>query len=211
MDGVLIQPDTHHSAIGKNLCINYKINSIHDATKTLASILVFLTNPADWKPGKILHQLEKPRIVAFLEQVICKLASTAGCDWQYKFKAQTHIGLTLLIKVQRILLKLSLVAGDQDVGEWNFDEGPIGHKEKSDLQLAFHLMVFFLEDLNQAIVQEELVSFLEVPQLYTALFPPTATSSRGSDRTRTNNTSTINQSGRSGGGPAEFNKRGDDN
>ena len=81
MDGQLNQLDNQCSAIGKNLCINYKINSTYDATKTLASILAFLTNLADWKPGKVRHQREKPRIVAFLEHIICKLVSMADRDW----------------------------------------------------------------------------------------------------------------------------------
>ena len=80
IDGVFIKPDTNHSAIGKNLRINYKINSTHDTTKTLASILVFLTILENWKPDEIPRQLEQPRVVAFLEQVICKLISTAGYE-----------------------------------------------------------------------------------------------------------------------------------
>mmetsp|Transcript_65509 Transcript_65509/g.73331 ORF Transcript_65509/g.73331 Transcript_65509/m.73331 type:complete len:109 (+) Transcript_65509:127-453(+) len=55
MDRVLIQPDNHRSVIGKNLCINYKINSTYDTTRTSALILAFLTNLADWKPGKVLR------------------------------------------------------------------------------------------------------------------------------------------------------------
>ena len=105
-------------------------------------------------------------------------------------------------------MKLALAAGDPDVGKWNFNEGPMGHKENSDLQLAFHLMAFFLEDLNKTSFQQELLSFLEVPQLYTALFPPSSTSSRGLDRTKINNTSPNNQNG---GGSGGSNKRGDDN
>ena len=86
------------------------------------------------------------------------------------------------------------------------------HKGNSDLQLVFHLMFFFLEDLNQAIVQQELLSFLEVPQLYTAFFPPPATISRGSEKTEINDTSPHNPcGGGSGGGLGGSNKRGDDN
>jgi len=121
------------------------------------------------------------------------------------------IGLTILIKVQRILSKLALTAGDPDIGEWNFDEVPMEHKENSDLKLAFHLMAFFLEDLNQAIVHQELLNFLEVPQLYTKLLPPPITSNRYSDRTKINDTAPYNQnSGGSSGGSGGANKRGDD-
>ena len=90
-------------------------------------------------------------------------------------------------------------------------QGHKGHKENSDLQLAFHPTAFFLEYLNRAIVQQELLSFLEVPQLYPTLFPPTATSSRCSDRTRTNNTlpNNCNDGGFGGGSGGGSNKRGD--
>ena len=39
IDGVLDQPNTHRSAIGKTLCINYRINNTLDAFKILALIL----------------------------------------------------------------------------------------------------------------------------------------------------------------------------
>ena len=51
MDGQLNQPDNQRSAVGKNLCINYKINSTYNAIKTLAAMLAFPTNLADWKPS----------------------------------------------------------------------------------------------------------------------------------------------------------------
>ena len=86
------------------------------------------------------------------------------------------------------------------------------HKENSDLQLAFHLMAFFLKDLNKAIIQQELFSFLEVPQLYKTLYPPPAPSNRGSERTRNNDNNTNNRNGGGFGGESgESNKRGDDN
>jgi len=50
MDGQLRQSEIHCSVIGKNLPINYKINSTYDAIKTLEALLAFLTNLADWKP-----------------------------------------------------------------------------------------------------------------------------------------------------------------
>ena len=80
MDGLLNQPEHQRSAIGKNLCINYKITSTYDAIKTLAGLLAFLTNLVDWKLGQSPCQPEQPKIVAFLEQVILRLVSTAGYD-----------------------------------------------------------------------------------------------------------------------------------
>ena len=67
-----------------------------------------------------------------------------------------------------------------------------------DLQGAFHLMEFFLEDLNRAVIQQELFNFDEVPQLHTTLYPAAATSNRGLDRTKNNDANTSN---RNGGGP----------
>ena len=55
MDGLLNQPEPQHSAIGKNICISYKITSTYDATKTLAALLAFLTNLTDWQPGRSPH------------------------------------------------------------------------------------------------------------------------------------------------------------
>ena len=118
----------------------------------MAALLAFLTNLVDWQPGRSPRQPEQPKLVEFLEQVLHKLVSTAGRDWQHKFKAHKHIGLTILIKVQRIISKLALAAGDPDVEEWNFDEGPMAHEENSDLQWAFHLMTFFLKDLNRIVM-----------------------------------------------------------
>ena len=117
MDGRLSQPDHQRSAISKDVRINYKISSIHDAIKTLATMLALVTNLADWKPAQSPRQKQQPKLVNFLEQVICQLVSPSGRDWQYKFKAHKHIGLTILIKVQRIISKLTLAAGDPDVGE----------------------------------------------------------------------------------------------
>ena len=71
MDGWLKQSDNHRSAIGKDVCINYKINSIHDAIRTLAAILAFLTNLTDWEPAQSPRQKEQPKLVDFMEQVIC--------------------------------------------------------------------------------------------------------------------------------------------
>ena len=70
MDGLLSQPAHKRNAIGKNLCISYKITSTHDATKTLASLTAFLTNLADWQPGRSPRQANQPKLIEFLEQVI---------------------------------------------------------------------------------------------------------------------------------------------
>ena len=43
-----------------------------------------------------------------------------------------------------------MAAGDPDVEEWNFDEGPMVHKDNSDLQWAFHLMAFFHDRSEQS-------------------------------------------------------------
>ena len=108
---------------------------------------------------------------------------TAGRDWQHKFKGQKHIGLAILVKVQQIIAKFALAAEDPDVEEWNFKDSPIMHDGNLDLQEAFHLMEFFLQDLHRAIIQQEIFNFHTVPQLYTTLYPAAAaTSSRGSDR-----------------------------
>ena len=87
------------------------------------------------------------------------------------------------------------------------------HDRNSDLQEAFHLMEFFLQDLHRAIIQQELFNFHEVPQLYTTLYPAAAaaTSSRGSDRTKRDEANTSNRNdGESGGGLGEPNKGGHD-
>ena len=135
MDGVLNQPDTQQSAIGKK-----SYNTTYNAIKLLALILSWMTNLAAWNPGIVPCQANQPKIVFFLEQVICKLVSRAGCNWQPKFKSKKHIGLLILIKVQRILLKLALAVGDPNVGTWNFEEGSMVHDHDLDLQMAFHLM-----------------------------------------------------------------------
>ena len=83
------------------------------------------------------------------------------------------------------MTKLALAAGDPDVEEWNFENSPMPYDSTSDLQEAFHLMEYFLQDLYRAIIQQELYNFSEVPLLYTALYPPaTATSGRGLDRNK---------------------------
>ena len=81
IDDLLNQPEYQRSAIGKNLCISYKITSTYDATKTYAVLLAFLTNLVDWQPGRSPRQPEQPKLVEFLEQVFQKLVSMAGRDW----------------------------------------------------------------------------------------------------------------------------------
>ena len=177
----------------------------------MAAILAFLTNLAEWKPAQSPRQ-KQPKLVDFLEQVICQLVSPSGRDWQYKFKAHKHIGLTILIKVQRIISKLALAAGDPDVGELKFDEGPMSYDTSLDLQLASHLMTHFVTDLNRAIVHQELDRFMEVPPLYTKLYPPMAPSNRGPERGKGNDININDHNdGGSGGGSGGSNKKGDDN
>ena len=87
------------------------------------------------------------------------------------------------------------------------------HDSSSDLQEAFHLMEYFLQDLHQAIIQQELYNFSEVPPLYTAMYPPaSATSGRGSDRNKHKDEATTgNQNGDSSvGGSGGANKGGHD-
>ena len=79
-----------------------------------------MTNLAAWNPGMVPRQANQPNILFFLKHVIYKLISTAGCNWIAKFKSKKHIGLAILIKVQRILLKLALAAKVPNVGTWNF-------------------------------------------------------------------------------------------
>ena len=67
------------------------------------------------------------------------------------------------------------------------------HEEDSDLQCAFHLMTSFLKDLNRAIIQQELFNSLEVPQLYTALYPAPALSDRGLERNKTMTTTPLTE------------------
>lgn len=74
------------------------------------------------------------------------------------------------------------------------------HDKNLDLQCAFHLLAFFLKDLNRAVKQQELFNFLEVPQLYMTLYPALALSNRGSERTKNNDNNTINRDGRGSGG-----------
>ena len=67
------------------------------------------------------------------------------------------------------------------------------HDGNSDLQEAFHLMEFFLQDLHRAVIQQELFNFHEVPQLYMTLYPvAAATSSRVSDRNKRDDANTSN-------------------
>ena len=77
-----------------------------------------------------------------------KLVGQQGRDWQHKFKGQRHLGVSILVKVQQIMSKLALAAGDLDVEEWNFKDGPMPHDSSSDLQEAFDLMDYFLHDLH---------------------------------------------------------------
>ena len=70
MDSQLNNPVHARSAIGKNLRTSYKISSIWEAIKTLASLLATLTNLAGWKPNQVLRQANQPKVVAFLKQVI---------------------------------------------------------------------------------------------------------------------------------------------
>ena len=182
------------SAIGKTLFVSYKITSTNEAVKTLASLLATLTNLVGWKPGRSLRQANQPKIVAFLKQVIRKLVSAQGCDWQHKFRGQRHLGVSILVKVQQIMAKLALTAGDPDVEECNFENGPMPHDSSSDLQEAFHLMEFFLLDLQRAIIQQKLYTFKEVPPLFTTLYPPEpATSTKGSGRNKKDEANTDNQ------------------
>ena len=148
MDGQLNQPSHERVAIGKNLRICYKINTIHAAAKTVASLLGFITNLADWNPARSPNIGNQPKLIGFLEQVLLKLASTQGRNWQFKFKNKKHIGMLILVKIQLILSKLAAAASDPDVETWNFKEGPMVHDDNSDLQAAFHLMSFFLQDLT---------------------------------------------------------------
>ena len=210
MDCRLDNPAHARSAIRKTLCISYKITTINEAVKILASLLATLTNLAGWKPGRSPRQANQPKIVAFLEQVIKKLVSERGCDWQQKFRGQRHLGVSILVKVQRIMAKLALAAGDSDIEEWDFENGPMPHDSSSDLQEAFHLMEFFLVDLQRAIIQKELYTFKEVPPFFTTLYPPEpATSTRGSGRNKKDEANTDNQnSGGTGGGSGGSNKGG---
>ena len=113
----LDNPAHARSAIGKTLHISYKILSTNKAVKTLASLLATLTNLAGWKPGRSPRQANQPKIVAFLEQVIKQLVSAQGRNWQHKFREQRHLGVSILVKVQQIMAKLALAAGDLDVEE----------------------------------------------------------------------------------------------
>ena len=54
------------------------------------------------------------------------------------------MGLAILVKVQQIIAKFALAAGDPDVEAWNFEDGPMMHDGNLGLQEAFHLMEFFL-------------------------------------------------------------------
>ena len=53
MDCRLNNPAHGRSGIGKTLCSSYKITTINEAIKTLASLLVTLINLAGWKPGRL--------------------------------------------------------------------------------------------------------------------------------------------------------------
>ena len=76
MNSQLNNPAHARSAIGKTLRTSYKINSVHNATKTLAPLLTTLTNLAGLKPNQVPRQANQPKVVAFLEQVMKKLVSS---------------------------------------------------------------------------------------------------------------------------------------
>ena len=204
MDSQLNNPVHARSAIGKNLRTSYKISSVREAVKTLASLLATLTNLAGWRPNQSPRQANQPKIVTFLELVIQKLVGRQGHDWQSKFKGKKHIGVAILVKVQRILSKLALAAGDSDVEFWNFEEGPMPHDMDTELREAYDLMEFFLFDLHRAVTGQELGAFGEVPPLYTTLFPPApAPTGRGSEKSRNKpEDATGNQNGGGGRGGA---------
>ena len=200
-DTQLDQPAHARVAIGKNLRINYKINTVHQAAKTVASLLGFLTNIADWNPARSPNIGNKPKVIDFLEQVLLKLASTAGRNWITKFKHVKHIGMLILVKIQLILSKLASAAREPDVDTWNPENGPMLHNDNSDLQAAFHLMKFFIEDLSRALITQEIHTFNEVPELYKTLYPAVVSAGGGvSDKTQRNGTITNNQNGGGGGG-----------
>ena len=70
--------------------------------------------------------------------------------------------------------------------------------------------VFFLQDLHQAIIQQVLYNFSEVPPLYTALYlPAPARSTKGSGRNKKDEANTDNWNGDGpGGGSGGSNKGG---
>ena len=209
MDGQLDQPVHERVAINKNLRICYKINTIHSAAKTIASLLGFVTNLADWNPARTPNCGNKPKLIWFLEQVLLQLASTQGRNWTFKFKHKKHIGMLILVKIQLILSKLASAAGDPDVKTWNFEEGPMAHDDNSDLQAAFHLMSFFIQDLSRALITQEIHTFQEVPELYKRLYPAAPTTGgRVADKTQRDSIDTSNQpGGGAGGGSGGSNKK----
>ena len=115
MDIQLDQAPQHRIAISSSLQKNYLVHTVHDAVKTLASCLVFLTNVADWHPEKPEQEIDKPTICTFLEYIICQLTSRAGRGWQQQFKASKHLSTTILIKVQMVVANLVQAASQSDI------------------------------------------------------------------------------------------------
>ena len=105
MDCRLDNPAHARSGIGKTLCSSYKITTVNEAVKTLASLLATLINLAGWTPGRSPRQANQPKVVGFFEQVIKKLVSAQGRDWQHKFRGQRHLGVAILVKVQQIMAR----------------------------------------------------------------------------------------------------------
>ena len=115
MDIQLDQAPQHRIAISSSLQKNNLVHTVHDAIKTLASCLAFLTNVADWHPEKAEQDVDKSTICNFLEYIIYQLTSRAGRGWQQQFKASKHLGTTILIKVQMVVTNLVQAASQPDI------------------------------------------------------------------------------------------------
>ena len=150
MDVQLDQAPQHRTAISSSLQKNDLVNSVHDAIKTLASFLAFLTNVADWHPEKPEQESDKPTICKFLENIIRQLTSRAGRGWQQQFKALKHLGTTILIKVQMVVANLVQAASQTNIQNKDFDT-VIAHDCFTNLAKAIQLLEYFNTDLDRAI------------------------------------------------------------
>ena len=81
MDKHLDQTVQHQTTIGCIVTKSYMIYSVHDAIKTLALFLAFLTNLANWKPIIGAQELKKSDLYTFLENTIASLTSRQGRSW----------------------------------------------------------------------------------------------------------------------------------
>ena len=106
-------------------------------------LLAFLTHLDNWRPSIGAQEQEKQELCTFLESAISRLTSHQGRAWQLRVKLFKHVGLTILIKVQLIIVKFVWAIADSKNVEIDFATGPIDYNIDSDLASGIQLMSYF--------------------------------------------------------------------